>query len=287
MTHGERVAEAGAGAGQSVLSALTIALIACMSEVDGERASSGRCPEDEVCSEATNQGLRFISDAFWDDDEELLLGPVLRFGSTFEIGLKTVDGEPLADFDIEVDDGHDLLRVERGEGVFRTDDTERQGAASGGRGLGNISGIGSGSTLIRIVEPDTGSWRNRLRVEAYEIEDISITNMNDPQRRYVVAGSTRCWPSAYWPRTATWSCAPFNQSVQLPPKAKCAPSRSSGTASTTTRPRGSRRGLRGSRSCRQDLRARARGAHLGRSRPADVPGGRTSRLTRRPSGRRR
>ena len=51
-----------------------------------------------------------------DDDEELLLGPVL-VGGAGEMGLRTVDGEPLPDFDVEVDDGR-IFSVERGTGVF-------------------------------------------------------------------------------------------------------------------------------------------------------------------------
>ena len=212
MTHGERVAGGGRRWSRSVLSALTIALIACMSEVDGERASSGECPEDEVCSEATNQGLRFVGNAFWDDDEELLLGPVL-VGGTFEIGLKTVDGEPLPDFDIEVDDGR-IFSVERGAGVFGP--TTRSGRALHPvDGHMVLSGIGPGSTLIRIVDPDTGELFDRLRVEAYEIEDISITNMNDPQRSYVVAGCDEMLAVRLLAKDGDVELRAFDQSVQL------------------------------------------------------------------------
>jgi hypothetical protein len=211
MTRGEGVAGGGRRWWRSVLSALTIALIACMSEVDGERASSGECPDDEVCSEATSQGLRFIGNAFW-DDEELLLGPVL-VGGTFEIGLRTVDGEPLPDFDIEVDDGR-IFSVERGTGVFGP-------TTQSGKPLVPVdahvvlSAVGKGSTLIRIVDPDTGELFDRLRVEAYEIEDISITNMNDPQRRYVIAGCDEMLAVRLLAKDGDVELRAFDQSVQL------------------------------------------------------------------------
>ena len=166
-----------------------------------------------MCSEATTQGLRFVGNAFWDDDEELLLGPVL-VGGTFEIGLKTVDGEPLPDFDIEVDDGR-IFSVEHGAGVFGP-------TTQSGRALHPVDGhmvlSGDRSTAppsSASSTPTPASSSIVCEVEAYEIEDISITNMNDPQRSYVVAGCDEMLAVRLLAKDGDVELRAFDQSVQL------------------------------------------------------------------------
>ncbi len=213
MKRGAGAAGRGRRWARSVLYAAIAALMACMSSVDGERAETGECPRDEVCSNATSEGLRFIGHAFWDDDEdELRLGPVL-VGGTFELGLQTVDGEPLPDFDIEIDDG-DVFTGERGRGVFGP-------TTNSGRALYPVDAHvalrskGPGSTLIRIVDRATGELFDRLRVEAYAIEDISITNMNDPRRPYLIAGCDEMLAVRLLAKDGDLELRGFDQSVQL------------------------------------------------------------------------
>lgn len=196
--------------GMSVAASLTLGLIACLAEVDGERAETGSCPEGEVCSAATPEGLRFIGHAFW-DDETIRLGPVL-VGGTFDLGIRTVDGSPLPEFDVEVEDPG-VFAAEPG-GAFALDgfdwDPDRRPHAAL-----TLYGRGEGSTRVRIVDRETGELLDRLRVEAYEIGDVSVTNMNDPGRDYLIAGCEELLAVRLLVKGTDQQVRGFDQSVKL------------------------------------------------------------------------
>jgi hypothetical protein len=186
-------------------------LAACMSRLQGERAKSGECPVGETCSEATLSGLHFVGNAFWDETQLLRLGPVL-VGGTFDIGIQTVDGEPLPDFALQAEDPS-VFQVERGQGVFGP--TFEGEALYPVDGHLRLTGKGAGTTMIRVVDRTTGELFDRIAIEAYEIEDIAITNMDDPDRQYVLAGCEELLAVRLLAKGGGDELRAFDQSVQL------------------------------------------------------------------------
>jgi hypothetical protein len=193
------------------LSVLAIGLVACMARVDGERASTGECPAGEVCSQATEQGLHFIGHAFFDDSDTLLLGPVM-VGGTFELGIKTADGGPLPEFAFEAEDGT-VFDVELGNGQF--------GPTVANKPLYRVdshlalTGLSEGRTNIRITDADTGELFDRIAIDAYEISDIELSNMNDPGREYVIGGCDELLAVRLVATNGTREIRGFDQSLSL------------------------------------------------------------------------
>lgn len=143
----------------SVLAALSLA---CMQEVDGERATTGECPPGEVCSDATPAGLTFVGHAFY-DETALRLGPVLVNG-TFEVGLRGRDGEPLPPIAFEIEDGA-VLSAERGTGVFGPTNEAGDPFYVVDSHL-TLTGTGSGASYLRVTDPSTGELFDRILIEA-------------------------------------------------------------------------------------------------------------------------
>lgn len=168
------------------LSLLAGALGACyLREVDGDRATTMSCPEGEVCSEHTPEGLSFVG-AFLFDNPTLRLGPVIA-GGTFDLGLRAPAGVELPDYAIEIEDPS-LMRAERGEGVFGPVSDYSGDPLYPVDGYLTLTGLGRGETMIRIVDPDTGELYDRLPLEVVAIDDIAIVNMNDAERTTLYAG---------------------------------------------------------------------------------------------------
>lgn len=193
------------------LSVLAIGLVACMARVDGERAASGACPTGEVCSQATQQGLHFVGHAFFDDSDSLLLGPVM-VGGTFELGIKTADGSRLPDFAFEAEDGS-IFEVALGNGHF--------GPTVGNEPLYRVdshlalTGLAEGRTNIRITDPETGELYDRIAIDAYEISDIELSNMNDPGREYVIEGCDELLAVRLVATNGTREIRGFDQSLRM------------------------------------------------------------------------
>ena len=205
----------GVGLGRRVMwsvffAASALTLIACMARVNGERAETGECPAGEVCSQATAQGLHFVGNAFF-DDSSLMLGPVM-VGGTFELGIRTADGTRLPDFAIETEDGQ-VFQVQQGSGVF--------GPTYDGQPLYRvdghieITGMGAGRTTIRIVDEDTGELFDRIALDAYEISDIALSNMNDPDREFLIEGCDELLAVRLIAESGSREIRGFDQSIQM------------------------------------------------------------------------
>jgi hypothetical protein len=165
-------------------SAVVLAVVlACVSSVDGERSATGTCPEGEVCSEATPEGLTFVGTAFYDDQEGIVrLGPILE-GGRFSLGLRTTAGEDLPPFELEVSDVG-VLASEPGTGEF-LDGVD--GSASLVQAHVTLHGLSPGQTHVRVVDPATGELYDRLLLDVYELEDIEVVNLSDARREHLYA----------------------------------------------------------------------------------------------------
>lgn len=159
--------------------------LACLSEVDGERAETGECPDGEECSDATPDGLVFVGTPLFDDSDQLRLGPVL-VGGTFQLGLRTRDGQPLPPFEHAVGDAS-VLGAALGEGVFgpvRDDGTPLYPVDA----HLTLTGRAEGTSLVRVVEPGSGALYDRLELEVFELDDVAIRLARDPGREALAAG---------------------------------------------------------------------------------------------------
>ena len=192
----------------SVLAALSLA---CMGEVDGERAMTGECPAGEVCSDATPTGLTFVGNTFY-DESALQLGPVLVNG-TFDVGLKTRDGEPLPPFLYAIDDPS-VLSAAAGEGVFGPT-TEAGEPIYVVDDHITLTGTGNGETYLRIIHPDTGELFDRVRIEAYQIEDVRMVNVSEPERDHLLAGCEQMVGVRLLANNGTDELRAFDQSVSI------------------------------------------------------------------------
>lgn len=186
-------------------------LLACMQRVEGERAQTGECPEGEVCSAATPDGLDFVGHAFWDDSQSLRLGPVL-VGGTFDVGIDALGKAELPGLAFEAEDPA-VFAVAQGEGPF--------GPLLDGEPIYAVDGHftltakSAGTTMIRVVDPSTGELFDRIAIEAYAVEDISITNMNDPERDYLLEGCEELLALRLLAKSGSRELRAFDQSVQL------------------------------------------------------------------------
>jgi hypothetical protein len=156
---------------------------ACWLTVEGDRAGSGECPKDETCSDLTPMGLRFVGRGFFDQSEPQL-GPVL-VGGTFDIGLRTIDGERLPPFELDTTEDA-VMTARRGEGVF--------GPTLDGQPLlladahVTVHGEGPGTSHLRIVDAETGELFDRLPISIYEVADVEVILAQDRDRPHLYRG---------------------------------------------------------------------------------------------------
>jgi hypothetical protein len=170
---------AAAGGGAMVL----VVVLACVASVDGERSSSGTCPEGEVCSAATPMGLTFVGTAFYDDQERAIrLGPILA-GGRFSLGMRTADGAPLPNFEALASDP-EVLVSELAEGAFLDGEATYQPVQA----HVTLHGLTAGHTRLRVVDPVTGELYDRLTLDVYELDRIDLVNLSDPNREHLLAG---------------------------------------------------------------------------------------------------
>ncbi|MCZ7687367.1 MAG: hypothetical protein M5U28_54965 [Sandaracinaceae bacterium] len=159
---------------------LSIFSLACLAEVDGERAATGECPAGETCSSATPEGLEFVGRALF-DEPTLRLGPVL-VGGSFELGLRTQDGAPLPAF--AASSSTNGVRVTVGDGVFgpTTEDGEPYYLVDSYLVLRATS---AGVAQIRVTDPATGELYDRLSIEAVELDSVNVVVAQDPDRLHL------------------------------------------------------------------------------------------------------
>jgi len=153
--------------------------LACYTEVDGERAADiaaggDGCPEGEVCTDDTPDGLRFFGQGFYDEGGIMRLGPVLK-GGTFELGFNAVSGR-LGPVDVASDDSSIL----RAEVAPRTD-----GFAVDGNAI--VHGMADGRATVRVIDDD-GLLYDRMPIDVFEIDAVDVVNVGDPGRVELIAG---------------------------------------------------------------------------------------------------
>ncbi|MBX2800626.1 MAG: hypothetical protein KTR31_23300 [Myxococcales bacterium] len=152
--------------GGAVFTTVVLLSLACVGQVAGDRAASGDCPEGEVCSEEAVQGLIFVGQAFFEDQEALALGPI-ALGSQFNLGFYDIGGGQLPEFAV---DGGTNLHAEVEEGPMP--DTH----GSIGKSVdtwATLSGLQSGTSTVRVVDAG-GLLLDRLDIEVVEIERVEM-----------------------------------------------------------------------------------------------------------------
>lgn len=147
-------------------------MIACAGESPGERQASGQCPQGEICSAATPDGLVFVGEALFDDAGSHL-GPIAK-GGRFDLGVHSADGTPLPAME---------FRIENPGVVTSTDGT---GEFNDGNSTIEVDdylslrGLAPGTTYVRVVDPTNGELYDRLAITVTEIGEIRLTNAHDP-----------------------------------------------------------------------------------------------------------
>lgn len=146
--------------------------IACAGREEGERAASGVCPSGEICSDATPQGLVFVGEAFF-DQQGMSLGPIAK-GGRFDLGVYP-QGDyamPAAEFLIE---DENILAFTEGSGEFNDGHSTVPVDA-----YVSLKGKQSGTTYVRVVNPETGELYDRLALTVVAVGEIRLTNAHDP-----------------------------------------------------------------------------------------------------------
>ncbi len=162
---------------------IAAASLACMASEDGERATTGMCPEGETCSAATAMGLTFVGNAMYDTGYAQL-GPILA-GGTFDVGLRTRDGQPLPDWRVSVEDASVFSAVP-GAGVFGAKNNAGEPLVTVD-GFAHLRGAAAGTTYLRITDP-SGNLYDRLELEVFEIDEVQVVLAQDSAREHLYAG---------------------------------------------------------------------------------------------------
>lgn len=162
--------------------------LACLTPVDGDRATTGECPMGETCSETTPAGLIFIGRALFDQGETPRLGPIVE-GGTLEVGLTGLippeQTSPIA-HEARVD-GPGVLSVQPGVGEFGPLDEEGNSLFPVDAHV-VVTGRSVGEGNLRIVDPSTGALHDRTPLLVVGVDDVSVVSATDLDRDHLYAG---------------------------------------------------------------------------------------------------
>lgn len=134
--------------------------LACTVE-EGERASSGECPEGEVCSEDTPTGLSFYGPFPTDGDTDFL--PRLALRGSFNVAYQPTEGtlpEAVAessDFFMTVEPAD----PERDEYTLWHDENAVR-----------ITAVAEGQAYLRVVDASTDELFDRVRITVEQIDTV-------------------------------------------------------------------------------------------------------------------
>ena len=136
----------------------------------GDRANTGgTCPDDEVCSSKTPEGLYFRSYGYanrlLDDGPE-----ITAIGGTQTVDLysKALISLPLS-FNFGVDAGTSVAATVKGPHLI------------------TLTGVKLGSNYVRITDPDDGTLFDRISVGAAAIDRITVSGAQEPTTDPVIA----------------------------------------------------------------------------------------------------
>ncbi len=136
----------------------------------GDRANNGgECPDDEVCSSKTPEGLYFRSYGY--ANRLLDNGPeVTAIGGSQTVDLysKALISLPLS-FTFGVDAGTSVAAAVKGPHLI------------------TLTGIKLGSNYVRITDPDDGTLFDRISVGAAAISRITVSGAQEPTTDAVIA----------------------------------------------------------------------------------------------------
>ncbi|MFN7697774.1 MAG: hypothetical protein ACK6CU_13850 [Deltaproteobacteria bacterium] len=155
--------------------------LACLTQVDGDRARTHECPDGETCSAMTPAGLTFLGRALFDLGETPRLGPIVE-GGTLEvglIGLVPADRGTPVPHEARVD-GSGVLAVQARVGDFEPLFSVDSHVLVRGRAVGEGS--------LRIVDPSTGALHDRTPLRVVGVDDVRVVSATDPDRGYLYAG---------------------------------------------------------------------------------------------------
>lgn len=135
--------------------ACVVLVSACAIE-GGERSMTGECPDGEVCSDLTPEGLFFSSVALSDTIGDL---PGITVGGRQIVRLTPEGLYALPEFSV---DGGEFLGVEQ---AIRID---------GDTGEATLTGMAAGNGLLRILAQDESGLLDRIRITVAEPTDSRV-----------------------------------------------------------------------------------------------------------------
>jgi|GEM_PF-5368512 hypothetical protein len=159
--------------------------LACLVPEDGDRASSGACPEGEICSAATPDGLVFSGrslDLAGDDDTRI--GPVAA-GGLIEVAIETPRGERPPEFAALSDDPFVFSVVDNDDGFGRSGDLTGGGYAPA---FVTLHAGRPGEALLQIVDPDSGELFDRTAVAVVTLLDVRLSSLSSPSPDALLEG---------------------------------------------------------------------------------------------------
>ena len=134
----------------------------------GDRANGGECPDDEVCSPKTSEGLYFRSYGYAnrlvDDGPEIT---AIGGSQTVDLYSKALISLPLS-FAFGVDAGTNVAAAVKGPHLI------------------TLTGVKLGSNYVRITDPDDGTLFDRISVGAAPISRIMVSGAKEPTTDPVV-----------------------------------------------------------------------------------------------------
>jgi hypothetical protein len=159
--------------------------LACLVPEDGDRASTGVCPEGEVCSAATPDGLVFSGRSLdFAGDDDTRIGPVAA-GGVIEVAIETPRGERPPEFLALSDDPIVFYVAENDDGFGRRGDLTGDGYAPA---FVTLQAGRPGEAFLQIVEPDTGLLFDRTSVAVVDVTDVRVVSLSGPAADALLAG---------------------------------------------------------------------------------------------------
>lgn len=142
------------------------AICAACTYSEGERSSTGACPDGEVCSDATPTGLVFYGPYPGETDGSLDFLRTVAMGGTQRLSIVANDGADLGDVDV-VSSAPWFMTVER------IDDPE-----VGDLGV-ELSGLAEGDAYVRVLAHGTDELYDRVQIRVARVSTVEASTFGD------------------------------------------------------------------------------------------------------------